>query len=100
MERLCFTLSVVPGREAEFDRRHHEIWPEMTEAMARSGYRNYSLFRRGSLVVGYAECSPDVASAQRVMGDQHVSARWAASMAEVLAANGEVSSLAEVWHLD
>ncbi|MFI0424081.1 L-rhamnose mutarotase [Spongiactinospora sp. 9N601] len=55
MERLCFLIELVPGSEAEYDRRHDEIWPEMRRAVSAAGYTNYTLFRRGSTVVGYAD---------------------------------------------
>ena len=51
MERLCFSMTLKPGQEAEYERRHDEIWPEMSEAVARAGFTNYSLFRRGTTVI-------------------------------------------------
>ena len=53
MERVCFTLQVKPERMAEYRDRHAAVWPEMLDALAGSGWRNYSLFLRDDgLLVG------------------------------------------------
>ena len=63
MERLCFTFEIRPGTEAEYKKRHDEIWPELVEAIKDAGLSNYSLFRRGTTIYGYAEVEPDVETA-------------------------------------
>ena len=47
MLRLCFLMHLVPGQELDYERRHDEIWPEMSQAVSAAGFTNYSLFRRG-----------------------------------------------------
>ena len=44
MPRVCFQLQVKPERIAEYRERHAAVWPEMREALATTGWRNYSLF--------------------------------------------------------
>ena len=56
MPAYAWVLEVRPGYEAEYRRRHDEIWPEMTEALGRAGFRNYSIFRHGLTLFGYFEC--------------------------------------------
>ena len=104
MERLCFTFDVHPGKEAEYKQRHDEIWPELVADIQAAGFTNYSLFRRGTQVVAYAECLPDVATAFARLAGSDANARWAAWFEDVIVelvdANGELFTLAEVWHLD
>jgi L-rhamnose mutarotase len=104
VERLCFLLEIEAGAEDIFDERHLHIWPEMMVAMSESGYHNYSLFRAGQTVVGYAECDPDVTTAAQRMAAQPVATRWNDSMRGIVKANsptGEVLIPAIlVWHLD
>ena len=104
MERLCFTFEVYPGREAEYQRRHDEIWPELVREIERSGFRNYSLFRRGSQVIAYMECHPDAATAFAALAGSGPVARWAEWFEDVIVsmtdANGDLMTLDEVWHLD
>jgi L-rhamnose mutarotase len=42
--RYCFLLRVRPDRMAEYRRRHAAVWPDMLQALADTGWRNYSLF--------------------------------------------------------
>ena len=58
MERLCYTFELVQGMEEEYERRHAVVWPELLSALKESGFSNYSLFRRGTEVIAYAECEP------------------------------------------
>ena len=104
MERLCHIFRIAPGTEAEFTRRHVEIWPEMVDAMREAGIRNYSLFRRDLEVIGYSECHPDVATAFARFAELGVGARWAAFMEGIVVdltdENGELYRYDEDWHLD
>ena len=54
MERVLFYLRIFPGTEAEYDRRHAEIWPELRTQIRESGFRNMTGFRRGTDVWYYA----------------------------------------------
>lgn len=46
MQRVGFILKVDRDRVEEYKRRHQSVWPEIEEALRRSGWRNYSLFIR------------------------------------------------------
>ncbi|HEV3404473.1 MAG TPA: L-rhamnose mutarotase [Gaiellaceae bacterium] len=104
MERLCFTFEIRPGTEAEYKKRHDEIWPELVDAIKEAGFENYSLFRRGTQVVGYVECDPDVATAFATLGPSEANARWSKWFEDVIVSltdeDGELYRLEEVWHLD
>ncbi len=104
MERICFTFEIKPGTEAEYKRRHDEIWPELVAAIEDAGIRNYTLFRRGLQTFAYGECHPDVETAFGKLGATEVSARWAAWFEDVIVAltdaEGNLFRAEEVWHLD
>lgn len=104
MERLCFTFEIYPGQEAEYKRRHDEIWPELVEAIQDAGFKNYSLFRRDQTIVAYVECHPDGATAFAKLGPHEANARWSEWFKDVIVSltdeNGELFRLDEVWHLD
>lgn len=104
MERLCFTFTIRQGTEAEYKKRHDEIWPELVEAIQASGFRNYSLFRRGLQVIAYAECYPDVDTVFEALGKYEVNARWSEWFTDIIEqltdADGNVLRADEVWHLD
>jgi L-rhamnose mutarotase len=104
MERLCFSFAIYPGKEAEYKRRHDEIWPELVEAIQAAGFRNYSLFRREQEIVAYVECHPDIATAFERLGAHEANARWSEWFTDVIVSltdeHGNLFTLDEVWHLD
>jgi L-rhamnose mutarotase len=82
MQRVCFQLQVGPDRIDEYTARHAAVWPEMLEALAATGWHNYSLFLRDDgLLIGYVE-SDDLDAAQKAMAATEVNARWQAQMTE------------------
>ena len=83
MERVGFTMRLLPGQEAEYRRRHAAVWPEMLDALRTAGIRNYSIFRHGNEVFGYFE-SHDLEAAGAYMSRQEVNDRWQDAMAELL----------------
>ena len=44
MQRVAFKMKLKPGFEAEYKRRHDEIWPDLAEAHRRAGISDYSIF--------------------------------------------------------
>ncbi len=82
MQRICFLLKVKPDRLEEYKRRHADVWPEMRDALSRTGWHNYSLFlREDGLLVGYLE-TDDFKAAQAGMEREPVNARWQAEMGD------------------
>ena len=105
MRRVCFLLRIKPEHREEYLARHEAVWPEMLDALRRTGWRNYSLFiAEDGLVVGYLE-TDDFAAAQRAMEATGVNARWQAEMAEFFELpSGErpdtgFTRLQEIFHL-
>jgi L-rhamnose mutarotase len=106
MERVCLSFEIVPGTGDEFDRRHQEAWPEFLEALGRSGFRTYTLFRRGSTVVAYGECEPTVEQAFANLAAEPVSKRWGEWFvpdimpAPVIDDEGVPDRVSEIWHFE
>jgi L-rhamnose mutarotase len=104
MERGLFYLRIFPGTEAEYDRRHRAIWPELAEAIRSSGIRTMSGFRRGTDVWYYVECEPDIRTAFAVLGPKPVNQRWndefRTIIAEMAGPDGDLLWYREVFHAD
>jgi L-rhamnose mutarotase len=104
VKRYCFTFELKPGQEAEYDRRHQAVWPELVDALKAAGISNYSLFRRGTRVIAYCECEPDAETAFRKVGATEVNRRWSQWFEDVIEAlvdaEGNLFAAREVWHLD
>ena len=105
MKRVCFTLQVRPDRLEEYKERHKRVWPEMLDALRRTGWHNYSLFLRGDgLLIGYLETA-DFERALAGMASAEVNARWQSEMAGFFLmpeggfADEQMRPLEEVFHL-
>ncbi|MES2774946.1 MAG: L-rhamnose mutarotase [Bacteroidota bacterium] len=44
MHRIAFKMKLFPGLEAEYTKRHDEIWPELVALLKDSGISEYSIF--------------------------------------------------------
>ncbi len=44
MKRLAFKMKLYAGKEAEYKKRHDEIWPELSALLKGSGITDYSIF--------------------------------------------------------
>jgi L-rhamnose mutarotase len=108
MRRVGFHLQVDPRHLDEYKRRHAAVWPDMREALERSGWHNYSLFLRpDGTLFGYVEVPESLAAAQAAMALEPVNERWQAWMAELFADNSDGTAadqmmveMDEVFHLD
>jgi len=105
MQRICFVLHVKKDRLEEYKERHRTVWPEMIDALRRTGWHNYSLFLRpDGLLVGYLE-TPDFEGARAGMAGLAINARWQEEMAdffvqpEGLLPDQAMKPLEEVFHI-
>ena len=107
MKRVGFLLKVRPDKLDEYKRHHQHVWPEMLDALRRTGWHNYSLFLRpDGLMFGYFETPDNFAAALNGMAKEEVNERWQAFMAPYFEALGggrpdeRMMELEEVFHLD
>lgn len=102
--RKAFRMSVQPGQEAEYERRHRPIWKELEETLISHGVITYSIFlddKTGDLF-GYAEIESEERWA--AIASTEVCRRWWVHMSEVMPSNPDHSpashELREVFHID
>jgi L-rhamnose mutarotase len=43
MEKYAFRMRLNPGMEAEYRKRHDEIWPELVDLLKAAGVQDYSI---------------------------------------------------------
>ena len=43
-EEIAFVLYLIKGNEVEYQRRHDEIWPELSAAIKEAGILDYQIF--------------------------------------------------------
>jgi len=104
MIRKAFVLSVHPGQEAEYARRHQPIWPELEAVLKAHGVKQYSIFLHPETrqLFGYAEIEDEARWAE--IAKTEVCQRWWKHMSEMMPCNPDLSpvsrELREVFHLE
>lgn len=107
MQRVAFLLKVREDKLEEYKAHHRAVWPEMQDALRRTGWRNYSLFMRDDgLLFGYLEAEESFQACLDGMAREEVNARWQGRMAPYFEGLGgghadeNMVELLEVFHLD
>lgn len=107
MQRVAFVLKVRKEKIEEYRAHHRAVWPEMLDALRRTGWCNYSLFMRpDGLLFGYFETPADFQAALDGMAKEPVNARWQEFMAPYFESlqggrpDEMMLQLEEVFHLD
>ncbi len=80
----CFSLVIDPRAAVHYDKLHAEPWPEMLQAIADAGYRDYTGFRRGAHVVYVGRYYPDFQTVIDRIDATEVAARWGAAFKETI----------------
>ena len=96
-------MSVHPGREEEYERRHTPIWSDLQAVLKAHGVHNYSIFLdpEDRSLFGYVEVEDE--ERWEAIAATPQCRRWWAYMKEVMPANPDDSpvsrELREVFHL-
>ncbi len=107
MKRVGFLLKVKPDRLEAYKQIHKSVWPDMQDALRRTGWHNYSLYLRDDgLLFGYFETPESLEAATAGMSKEEVNDRWQTMMAPFFEniggkhADEGLLQLEEVFHLD
>ena len=102
--RKAFVLSVNAGQEAEYEKRHRPIWPELEAVLKKHGVVTYTIFLLPETrqLFGYVEFK-DQAQWDAV-AKTAVCQRWWKHMSEIMPSNPDNSpvstELKEVFHIE
>ena len=104
MASYAWVLEVRPGYEAEYKRRHDEIWPEMDAALRSAGITKYHIFRHGLTLFGYFE-TDDLDAMIAALATDPVNKRWSEYMGPIMKIDIDSSTdfpflLPKQWSLD
>ena len=104
MQRFAFAMKLKPGFEAEYQKRHDEIWPELAREIREAGVGDYSIYLDPESLTLFAvqKLSPDNTAGE--LPQSPVVKKWWAYMADLMETNPDNSpvmrELPEVFHLD
>src|SRR5262245_59082199 len=97
-------MTLKPGHQEEYERRHNPIWPELQDVLREHGVRNYSIFLdlQTNGLFAYAEIESE--ELWRQIAQTEVCQRWWRHMEDLMSTNEDHSpsatDLDEVFHLD
>ncbi len=104
MKRQSFKMFLKPGFEAEYEKRHNEIWPELQALLKEAGVANYSIFWDKETNVLFAYQENTGLGGSQDLGDTAIVQKWWAYMADIMETNPDNSpvsvALQEVFHLE
>ncbi len=104
MKRNAFTMQLKPGNEAEYKKRHDEIWPELSQLLKEAGISDYTIFldEETLTLFGVQKLSDDNTADE--LPKLEIMKKWWAYMADLMETNPDNSpvqkSLREVFHMD
>jgi len=102
--RKAFRMSVNPGQEEEYERRHRPIWPELEEVLLAHGVRSYSIFLDPETRDLFAYAEVDSEERWQAIAKTEVCRRWWAHMREIMPSHPDASpvsrELREVFHVE
>ena len=104
MIRKAFLMTLKPGCQEEYERRHNPIWPELEAVLKDHGVSNYSIFldRNTHRLFAFAEIESE--ERWRQIAETEICQRWWAHMKTLMLTNPDNSpsatELDEVFHLN
>lgn len=97
-------MQLKPGVETEYQRRHDEIWPELSAALTEAGIRDYSIYLDRSTGTLFAMQKRLADHTADVLPMLPIMQQWWAYMADLMATNPDHSPVAtqleRVFHMD
>ncbi|MBC7151345.1 MAG: L-rhamnose mutarotase [Rhizobium sp.] len=103
VERHAFKMKLHPGMEAEYKKRHDEIWPDLVDLLHEAGVSDYTIHldRETNILFGVLSRPKDHTMAS--LPEHPVMKRWWAHMADIMESNPDNSPVAidlvTVFHL-
>ncbi|MDF9831399.1 L-rhamnose mutarotase [Parabacteroides sp. PF5-6] len=104
MKREAFKMYLKPGCEAEYEKRHAEIWPELQQLLSANGVCDYSIFWDKETNLLFACQKVNGEGGSQDMGDNPIVQRWWEYMADIMETNPDNSPvsipLQEVFRME
>lgn len=102
--RNAFKMYLKPGYEKEYEKRHREIWPELSILLKNSGISDYSIFwdKETNILFAY-QLTVNEQSSQD-LGTNEIIKKWWEYMKDIMETNADNSPISiplqEVFHME
>jgi L-rhamnose mutarotase len=104
MKRNAFVMHLHPGCEAEYKKRHDEIWPELKAELRKAGVSDYTIWldEATHTLFAFQRLAEDATDGE--LAQTEIVKKWWHSMKDLMDTNPDESpvseTLTEVFHLD
>ena len=103
MHRIAFKMKLFKGKEAEYKKRHDEIWPELKSLLKATGIEDYSIFfdEETNVLFGVLRVGDEAKLDE--LPDHPVMKKWWGYMKDIMETNEDNSPISirlkEVFYL-
>lgn len=91
MTRIAFTMQLKKGCEAEYKKRHDEIWPELSNLLKETGVSNYYIYLDTKTLTLFATLDVKDESKLNDLPNQPIVKKWWEYMADIMDTNDDHS---------
>ncbi len=92
------------GCEAEYQKRHDQIWPELKKLLSENGISDYSIFWDKDTNILFAYQKIDGANGSQELGNNPIVQKWWNYMADIMETNHDKSPIStplpEIFYMD
>lgn len=104
MKIEAFKMKLKPGYEAEYERRHNAIWPELKQLLSDAGVSDYTIFLDRETLTLFAVQKVSGEGGSQDLGSNPIVQKWWDYMADIMEVNPDNSPvsipLPQVFHMD
>ena len=104
MEKFAFMMQLKPGFEAEYRKRHDEIWPELVQTLKGAGVSDYSIYLEASSRRLFAVLRRRDDHGMDELPENPIVRRWWDYMADIMETEADnspaMTPLELMFHLD
>lgn len=103
MQKYAFRMTLNPGCEAEYRKRHDQIWPELVTLLKDAGIEDYSIHLDPATHALFGVLWRRDDHGMDALPDSPVMRRWWAHMADIMETDPDnkpvVTELATLFHM-
>jgi L-rhamnose mutarotase len=103
MHRIAFKMQLFDGQEAEYQKRHDQLWPELEQLLKETGISDYSIFLDETTNSLFGVMKADDLAKLADLPSTAIMQKWWKYMGDIMESNPDNSpvqiSLKEVFYL-
>lgn len=103
MQRIAFKMKLFKGSEAEYERRHQQLWPDLKLLLHQAGVNDYSIFLEEETSTLFAYLTVNDKLKLDTLKDHPIMKKWWLYMKDIMETNRDNSpvivDLKEVFYL-